>query len=209
LQGTPKDVQFATYHGPSMNPTLREGDLMEVLPYGGRRPQVGDVIVFLPPTGGPSVVHRAVRATAEGVRTRGDNNAFEDTYLLQPADIQGQVVAAWRGQKRRRMASGWQGALFGPWVRQRYRLERDLADVFRPLYYALAHRGWLGHLLPRRWRPRVVWFQRPEGAVPKLLLGQRQIGHWDVRLGRWNIRRPYRFLVDESSLPTMVEEPRP
>jgi len=39
--------------------------------------------------------------------------------------------------------------------------------------------------------------------VPRLLLGARQIGHWDVRLGRWNIRRPYRFLVDEASLPTL------
>lgn len=200
---TPQDLQFAMYHGPSMNPTLREGDLMEVVPYIRRQPQVGDVIVFAPPTGGPNIVHRVVRASAAGVRTRGDNNNLEDSYLLQAPHIQGQVVAAWRGQKRREMASGWQGALFGHWVRWRYRLERCLADIFRPLYYALAHRGWLGRLLPSRWRPRVVWFQRAEGAVPRLLLGARQIGHWDVRLGRWNIRRPYRFLVDEASLPTL------
>jgi hypothetical protein len=192
-----------------MNPTLREGDLMELLPYAGQQPQVGDVIVFAPPTGGPNIVHRVVRSTVQGVHTRGDNNAFEDSYLLQPPDIQGQVVAAWRGQKRRQMASGRLGTLFGRWVRWRYRLDRRLADLLRPLYYVLAHRGWLGRLLPRGWRPRVVWFQRPEGVVPRVLLGQRQIGHWDVRLGRWNIRRPYRFLVDEASLPTMVGKPQP
>ena len=40
---------FAAYVGPSMNPTLREPEMMEVLPYDSRPLRVGDVAFFLPP----------------------------------------------------------------------------------------------------------------------------------------------------------------
>ena len=77
------------YTGPSMNPTLREPELMEVVPYGKRAVRCGDVILFRSPGGGQSVVHRVTRVTPDGIRTRGDNNRSEDAYSLQPAHIIG------------------------------------------------------------------------------------------------------------------------
>ena len=79
---------FAAYVGPSMNPTLREPEIMEIMPYDGRPLRVGDVAFFLPPEADQPVVHRIVRVTPAGISTLGDNNTREDPFLLQPESIQ-------------------------------------------------------------------------------------------------------------------------
>ena len=89
-----------------MNPTIGERDLLEIAPYDKRTIRVGDVILFQPPEGGQPVVHRVVDILPKGIRTCGDNNTHIDPYLLQSTDIIGQVVAAWRGQKRRKIVGG-------------------------------------------------------------------------------------------------------
>ena len=80
----PGDMFFAAYVGPSMNPTLREPEIMEIMPYDGRPVRVGDVVFFLPPEADQPVVHRIVRVTPAGISTLGDNNTREDAFLLQP-----------------------------------------------------------------------------------------------------------------------------
>ena len=79
----PGAVFFAAYVGPSMNPTLREPEIMEIVPCGSRPLRVGDVVFFLPPGSDRPVVHRVVRVTPAGISTRGDNNSREDR--LSPA----------------------------------------------------------------------------------------------------------------------------
>ncbi len=37
----PGTMFFAAYVGPSMNPTLREPEIMEIMPYSGRSLRVG------------------------------------------------------------------------------------------------------------------------------------------------------------------------
>ncbi len=96
-------VGHCAYAGSSMSPTLCEGDLLEIVPRGERPVRTGDVILFLPPGGDQPVVHRVVRLTSQGIRTRGDSGTADDPWLLQPADILGQVVAAWRGERRRKI----------------------------------------------------------------------------------------------------------
>ncbi|HEX2720190.1 MAG TPA: S26 family signal peptidase, partial [Candidatus Deferrimicrobium sp.] len=75
---------FAAYVGPSMNPTLREPEMMEIVPYDNRRVRVGDVVFFLPPQTDRPLVHRVARVTTAGISTLGDNNTQEDAFLLQP-----------------------------------------------------------------------------------------------------------------------------
>lgn len=84
---------FAAYAGPSMNPTLVEPELIEIEPYYERPVRVGDVVFFTPPGEQALIVHRVVRLTAAGIRTRGDHNARDDAELLEPADIQ---AKSWR-----------------------------------------------------------------------------------------------------------------
>ena len=78
-------------------------------------------------------MHRVVRVTPAGIATLGDNNTKEDAMLLPPESIKGQVVAAWRGQKRRKIAGGLQGRLTRRWLRWRRVLDRGVSPLLHPI----------------------------------------------------------------------------
>jgi len=188
--------------GSSMVPTLCERDLLEVEPYRDRAIQVGDVILFTPAGEEHAIVHRLVGVGPEGLRTRGDNNREVDAWQLQPTEVEGQVVAARRGRRRRRVAGGVAGRATGWLASIRRRLLGALTPLLGPPYRGLADRGLVSRVLPGRLRPRprVVEFQGPSGLEAHLLLGGRRIGRFDPTRGRWVVDRPYRLLVDERSL---------
>lgn len=198
----PGTMFFAAYVGPSMNPTLREPEMLEVVPYDSRPLRVGDVVFFVPsPEADQPVVHRVARVTPVGISTRGDNNAQEDTFLLQPEDIKGRVLAAWRGQKRREIAGGLQGRLTSRWLLCRRILGKGVSYLLYPLYYALSRWGFIARLLPAPLRPRVVVFQTQGQDQFRLLLGQHVIGRYDDQKRQWQIQRPFRLFVDKRALP--------
>jgi hypothetical protein len=191
--------------GPSMIPTLRPLDLLEVLPYGERAVQVGDVVAFLPAGKKMQVVHRVVEVGSEGIRTLGDNNLYEDVVDLGPEDLTGRVIAAWRGKKCRKVYGGPAGRLIARSVRITRQLDRSISWILRPIYHALARQSVLRAVLPRSLRPRVVRFGNPEQPSIMLLFFGRVIGRYDVDLRRWVIRRPFKLFVDESVLPRTAD----
>jgi len=191
-----------------MNPTLREPEIIEILPYDGRRVRAGDVVFLLPREADHAVVHRVVRVTPAGISTQGDNNAEEDALLLQPSDIEGQVVAAWRGQRRRVIAGGPTGRLTKRWLRPQAVIDGGMSRLFHPLYEALSRWGVIARLLPASLQPRVVLFQAQGLEEFRLLLGGRVIGRYDGRKRQWRIQRPFRLLVDERVLPRQQQKDR-
>jgi SynChlorMet cassette protein ScmC len=204
----PGAMFFAAYAGPSMNPTLREPEIVEIAPYDGRPLRVGDVAFFLPPEADRPVVHRIIRVTPAGISTRGDNNTHEDALLLQPKSIKGRVVAAWRGQKRRKIAGGLQGRLTSRWLRWRRVLDRGASPLLHPLYQALSHWKLIAWALPVSFRPRVVVFHVRGRDQFQLLLGQRIIGRYDDRRHQWQIQRPFHLFVDGRALPKQQDRDR-
>jgi hypothetical protein len=202
----PEKMFFATYAGPSMNPTLREPEMMEIMPYDRSPLRVGDVVFFLPPQKDQPVVHRVVRVTPAGISTLGDNNTQEDTFLLQFGNIKGRVVAVWRGQKRRKIAGGLQGRLKSRWLHWRRALDRGVSPLLHPLYYALSHRGVIAGLLPPPFRPRVIVFRARGRDQFQLLLGPRIIGRYDDQKHQWHIQRPFRLFVDDRILQGRPDE---
>jgi len=85
--------------GKSMEPSLREGDL--VLARRAREPLAkGDVIVYRHPRHGFYVVHRVADAARGLVWTAGDCNADVDGQALSAGSIVGKVwlVLPWLGQ---------------------------------------------------------------------------------------------------------------
>ncbi len=199
---------FAAYVGPSMNPTLREPEIMEIVPYDGTPPRVGDVAFLVPPRADQPVVHRITRVTSAGLSTLGDNNSREDPLLWPPDSIKGRVVAAWRGQKRRKISGGFRGRLTSRWVRGWRVLERAVSPVLRPLFQALSRRGWIARVLPVPLRPRVVVFRARGRDHLQLLLGRRSIGRYDDQRQQWQIQRPFQLLVDGRVLPGLQERAR-
>jgi signal peptidase I len=190
-------VSFCIHAGASMNPTLYEPDLLEIVHYDEQAVRTGDVIVFRSPEEDHLIVHRVVSITSEGVRTRGDNNANNDPWLLQPTNITGRVAAAWRGQKRRRIIEGRTGWLVAHLTRWSHIPVRYLfLPLLRPIYRFLLRLGVVYCLWPNWYSPRIVLFQKNGHSHLRLLLGKRVVGWYNVRQCQWHIKHPFRLFVN-------------
>ena len=189
------------YIGPSMNPTLKSGDRLCIIPYDGQKIRRGDVVVFVPPGGDSKIIHRVVSIHSQGIKSRGDNNNELDQWVLKPDQILGRVVSAQRGNRRRRVFGGPVGQLFAAVLRVIHAIDSHVCYLLRPAYNELARVGVFACLLPAKMRPRVISFDRTEGKELQLLMGRRVIGRWLPGRSRWHICRPFRLFVDEESLP--------
>ena len=189
------------YLGSSMNPTLKPGDCLLILPYDGRKVCKGDVIVFIPPAGHSQIVHRVVSVNPSGIKTRGDNCNQVDDWVLSPGHILGRVVSARGVNRRRRIFGGPLGKLIAVTVRVIHAVDSCVSFLLRPAYREFARAGIFIRLLPAQMRPRVISFSRDAGTELQLVMGRRVIGRWLEGKSGWHIRRPFRLFVDEESLP--------
>jgi signal peptidase I len=195
---TPSDMN---YTGPSMNPTLKAGDGLSVIPYRNRRIQIGDVVVFPHPERSYNVVHRVVAVDSRGVRTRGDNSINMDLWILNPVDIIGRVVSAKRENRSVTIQGGALGIIFAPILWTIKKVNLSVSRILHPIYHWLAGSG---ILIEFNWfLPKIhaLSFNRPEGREFQLLMGNRVIGRRLPGKDHWQIARPFRLFVDETSLP--------
>jgi signal peptidase len=193
-------LRSLTYTGTSMNPTLKAGDRLQVIPYHGREIRRGDVIVFLSPGGDGKITHRVISVDSRGIRTRGDNSQV-DAWGLNPEDILGRVVSVQRGNRLRRVVGGPMGHLFAVAVRAMRLIDSGISYLLRPAYHQLTQAGLLRRWLHAWIEIRVVSFNRPRGTELQLFMGPRMIGRRVPGGTRWKIRRPFRLFVDETALP--------
>jgi SynChlorMet cassette protein ScmC len=196
------------YSGPSMNPTLRAPDLLDVVPYHGEKPAVGDIICFTLPGDEKNIVHRIIRITGSGIRTQGDNNPSVDPALIQEDRIIGRVIGANRGKHYQKIAS----ATLGRFTRWRMRIRKSalntIVKIIRLAKPALGLTRAISPLLPGRWKPRIVLFSSRNTPIMRLFFGASVAGEFNTLRGTWTIRFPFRLLVNETALPT-VERPEP
>jgi signal peptidase len=180
-----------------MNPTLSESDVLEIKSYCNQTVHVGDVILFIPPEGNSLAVHRVVRISPEGVRTRGDNNSCVDPWIIHPEDILGRVVRAARGKKQRFVYGGIRGQLWSLSARAFKMLEKRLSFF----YHHLGQSGFFRYFVPLQKRMRIIALTSATEKEFKLLLGRWVVGRYKPDMISWHIRRPFRLFVDERSLP--------
>jgi len=194
------------YSGPSMNPTLRAPDLLDVVPYHGEKPAVGDIICFTPPGDEKNVIHRIIRITGSGIQTQGDNNPSADPALVQEDRIIGRVIGATREKHHRKIACG----TLGRFTRWRMHIRKSALDrivkIIRLAKPALVLTRAISHLLPGRWKPRIVLFSSRNTRIMRLFFGASVAGEFNTIEGKWTIRFPFWLLVNETALPT-VERP--
>jgi hypothetical protein len=93
-----------TARGFSMDPFVRDGDVLTVAPVGGR-PGLGAVVAVRDPHVARLVVHRVVAHTGRGVCVRGDGAGQADG-VAEPRDVVGVVVGVERAGRRVRLGSG-------------------------------------------------------------------------------------------------------
>ena len=194
-------VHDITYTGPSMNPTLRAGDGLRVLPYGNKRIRPGDVVVFQDPETKRHVVHRIITIDSAGARARGDNNSRIDPWILKPEDIIGRVISVKRDNRRVTIHGGARGRITVFFVRQLKGMDLEVRRIFHPAYHMLAESGIFRKCLRIFPKTRILSFSGPKGREYQLLMGNRIIGQRLPTNDRWKIVRPFKLFVDEADLP--------
>lgn len=103
-------VQMGGHHvygsvvGHSMDPTLHDGDL--TVTDAARAVHVGDVVVYTAPVeagsdAGIGVIHRVVGGDAvSGWVLRGDNNTYDDPWVVSTSAVEGVLVHRFAGVSR-------------------------------------------------------------------------------------------------------------
>lgn len=88
--------------GASMIPSLWDGDLVQVVPAGGRNIVIGDVICYKYKTSPERLfLHRVMGRDGERFVTKGDALAFRE--VIAPHQVLGKVVAVERQGRIRRL----------------------------------------------------------------------------------------------------------
>jgi len=192
---------FFTYKGRSMNPTLWQGDLLEVIPYDGIKIKEGDIIIFNNPQGEGFIVHRIVSMSSHGIYTKGDNNNHRDQWNLGSSAIIGKVIAATYSIKRRNLRGGLLGLLLAPWSHSMHKIFcRGFA--FMPTISELAASQDILCCLGTQFiKPKIVIFKTNGKNSIMLLAGKRIIGRYNYGMNQWNFCNIYRLFIDEDVLP--------
>lgn len=192
---------FKIYTGPSMNPTFRTLDGLQIVPYHGRTIRPGDVIVFNLPGLNRKATHRVVSIDSQGIRTRGDNNPYDDPWILTPDQVVGRVVCAQRRNLRLRTYGGLIGRLYVTAIRATCFIDSKISTLLHPVYHRMARTDIFRQWLPTLVKTRILSFSRPNGTELQLVIGHYVVGRRLPEQNQWQIRRPFRLLVDEASLP--------
>ncbi len=188
------------YRGPSMNPLLRDGDLIYLRSCVEKEMRVGDIVVFDDLETGDAIAHRITSIDSCGIKTKGDNNDEEDFPRIKPHAIRGKVEYAARGQRLFPVSGGCIGLLIARLLTIRKFLLSAAVSTFRPIYRMGSLSGIFASLIPQRIRPRIVRFTRAQGVQMRLMMGKRVIGVLPAGKSDWIIKPPFRLFVNESSL---------
>ncbi len=92
-----KKFRFET-KGFSMQPFVRNGDVLTLAPLSGREIQIGDIVACEEPLSGKLIVHRVIRKRGNEYLVKGDNS-YKADGCVQRDSIYGYVVRVERRGK--------------------------------------------------------------------------------------------------------------
>jgi hypothetical protein len=184
-----KQKQFR-YHGSSMRPTFKPGQVLYIRPEG-HAVQPGDVVVYR--KGEEYIVHRVSSVRSDGIHTRGDNSTREDDGPIPAEQIVGVVEKMDDWGNIHPVAGGEKGLSF---VRLRWGLggifQKMLPWLGAPYRWLKAHR-WV----PRIWHPYIttLQLQTKNGSLVKYVVRGKTVATWQPELRRFTCRRPYDLII--------------
>ncbi len=91
--------------GTSMDPFIRDGDIVTIVPADARGPRIGDVVACCHPREGHLVIHRIVASMPGGMLIRGDANEAADG-VVAVGQVLGVVSAIGRDGRRVMLGNG-------------------------------------------------------------------------------------------------------
>jgi signal peptidase I len=130
--------------GFSMDPFIRDGDVITVSPLGENSPGMGDVVAFVQREIEKLLIHRVIRIKANAYFMKGDNTKGVDSSV-PPANVLGLVTRVERGRKRVFIGLGPERYLIAlltrrgltiPLVRVALKLLRPIHNMMRLFFVA-------------------------------------------------------------------------
>lgn len=189
-----ENVKPIVYQGFSMSSIFQDMDVLYYIP--SRRIKAGNVVVIKIPGNECKVIHRVISVGEKGIRTMGDCNPYPDNWLLSPDQILGTVAYGYRGRLQFPVSGGPAGLA----KMYQYRFKRLIIKTAYPVLSSLYHNFHIYSLVILLIRPKKVAFKRPDGTELHLLSRGRVIGR-QLPGQKWQIKSPFRYLLDENSLP--------
>jgi hypothetical protein len=183
-------IQRYRYTGPSMQPTLKPGQVLYTRP-AARSLQPGDVVVYRDGTG--FIVHRVTVVTSDGFIARGDNNPAADPGPIPFERVMGVVERADDWGKVSPVTGGRRGL----WL---VRIRWLLSGIFRIFLPAAgAPYRWLKRTrwVTRIWHPPVkqIRLHTGEGSLVKYTVNGKTVATWHPESKRFRCRRPYDLVI--------------
>ena len=190
------------YLGSSMNPTLKDLDIVEFVPYRDREMKRGDVVVIQPTDGEEQkVIHRIVTIKGQAIITQGDNNLERDREDLAPSNILGYVTSVRRRNQHLKIQQGMVGYIRFLWIHSQKKLYADLLRSLRYPYQWLYSSESVIRVFSRFLNYRTVVYDGSEKSEIHLFIGPFQIGRLRHGSNSWEIMPPFRLMIDPSLLP--------
>lgn len=193
--------KIKTCIGPSMYPTLKSGDGIQVEEYANFSDiKIGDVIICPHPNQSVNVVHRVIEIHRLGVVTRGDNNNKIDPYLIDFKDIKGKVVAAKRANKTIKITGGLMGYLIHKiMVLRCYFFHSAFIKLLCYLSRKLEKSGILNFIHPI-FKTEIVYVKRYNVNEIILLANKKVAGKYRSDTSTWKIEFPYKYFINKNKL---------
>jgi signal peptidase I len=202
-----KNQNTLVYLGTSMSPTLDELDIIEFSPYTDSHPRKGDVIIIQRHEEPERlIIHRIVMVSSQGIRTQGDNCAMMDPWILSLSEILGRVTSARRKNTIIRIHRGYFGFLKFIYLRTIARVLRICKAVARHPYQWFTDRKLPSRLISPFLSCRMITFSGSDRSETHLFLGPVCIGRLQKGTGIWEIKAPYRLLIDPTLFPFPEKE---
>jgi signal peptidase I len=198
---TARNQFYFIHRGSSMNPTIKEKDILEVRPYHCNQILVGDVIAFKSSNCDRFIAHRISSITPKGILTKGDNCKSLDPWCLSSESIIGRVTTLWRNGKKRIILGGQAGQLNARIFKYIEEFKCKIVCQIYPFYYFLTKISILHPIFAHLFNQKFVAFRTSDKTNIIIFWGTKAIGKFDLRLCRWHIKEPFRILIDDTSLP--------
>ncbi len=189
------------YCGHSMKGTFRDGDLLVVQTTRLNALQPGDVVVFTRQSSvkRQEIVHRVVRRTSDGVATRGDAVACEDTGLVNESNLVGTVFCRIRNGRLGHVHGGSRGLIRGRCLHLYNYMRRWMVRISRKPYRILRDSGIAGCL----WKPHVirVMIKSKDGPCVQFISKQQIVArHWP-EIDRFECKKPWDLVIGRHPFP--------
>lgn len=188
-----ESVKLIVYSGTSMSSIFQDMDVLYYMPSKRIRP--GDVVVINIPGYEYKFIHRIISVGKNGIRTMGDCSPQPDNWLLKPDQVLGYVAYGYRGNRRFGVLNGPAGLANMFLFRIKYLTIRAVSPFLSAMYRNFPISNLVMHLI----RPKLVAFKRPGGIELHLLCRGKVIGRRPPGQ-KWEIRTPFRYIIDENSL---------